>query len=198
MAFVRTPDERDGDAAVAQLFQADRDKLGEVANYTQLLALRPRVPTAWQGLLAAIRENMDPRRYELVTLAAARAVRSSYCALAHGSILADQFLDAETVRALAEDHGAAGLDEVDVAVMDFAEKVVRDATAVTQADVDRLRALGLADEDVLDVALAASVRCFWSKTLDALGVEADAKYAALEPVELRDALTVGRPIAPTV
>ena len=42
--------------------------------------------------------------------------------------------------------------------------------------------------------LAAALRCFFSKTLDGLGVQADAKYSGLEP-GLRDALTVGRPIA---
>jgi uncharacterized peroxidase-related enzyme len=197
MAFVSTPDERNDNPAVAELFDGDRDTLGHVANYTRLLALRPRVLASWQELLAATKENIDLRRYELVTVAAARALRSSYCALAHGSILADRFLDAAAVSALAEDHRTAGLDELDVAVMDFAEKIVVDATSVTQADVDRLRALGLADEDVLDVALAASLRCFWSKALDALGVEPDAEYAALEPAELRNALVVGRPIART-
>jgi hypothetical protein len=44
------------------------------------------------------------------------------------------------------------------------------------------------------VIAAAAARCFFSKTLDALGVQADASFVQLEP-ELRDALTVGRPIA---
>jgi alkylhydroperoxidase family enzyme len=78
--------------------------------------------------------------------------------------------------------------------MDLAAKVARDATSVTQADIDRLRDLGLSDADVLDVVLAATARCFFSKTLDALGTPADAKYNAL-PLALRDAVTVGRPIA---
>jgi hypothetical protein len=65
---------------------------------------------------------------------------------------------------------------------------------VTQADIDGLRALGLTDADILDVVLAAAVRCFFSKVLDGLGIEADAKYKALD-AELRGLLTVGRPIA---
>src|SRR6187401_3600837 len=65
---------------------------------------------------------MDLRRYELATLAAARRLRSSYCCLAHGSVLAQKF--GEPVREIALDHRAAGLDEVDVAVMDLAERVV--------------------------------------------------------------------------
>jgi alkylhydroperoxidase family enzyme len=90
---------------------------------------------------------------------------------------------------------APGLDEVDVAVMDLAEQVADDATSVTQADVDRLRTLGLTDAEILDVVAAAAARCFFSKALDGLGVQADARYAeTLEPA-LREALTVGRPIA---
>ncbi len=48
----------------------------------------------------------------------------------------------------------------------------------------------------MDVVLAASARCFFSKTLDALGVLPDASYRELEP-ELQDVLVVGRPIAGT-
>ena len=50
--------------------------------------------------------------------------------------------------------------------------------------------------EILDVILAAAVRCFFSTVLDALGVQADARYAQLDP-ELRDRVTVGRPIAET-
>src|SRR5689334_7991241 len=137
---------------------------------------------------------MDPRRYELVTLAAARHQRSSYCMLAHGKVLADGLMPADAVRAVALDHRDAGLDQVDVAVMDLAEKVAEDATSVTQADVDGLRALGLDDAEILDVVLAASARCFFSSVLDGLGAQPDERFAGMEP-ELRDALTVGRPIA---
>ena len=136
---------------------------------------------------------MDLRRYELATLAAARELGSSYCMLAHGKVLADRFYDSETVRAIASDHRAAGLDEVDVAVMDLAAKVATDANAVTPEDIARLRGLGLDDAEIFDVVVAAAARCFFSKTLDALGAEPDSAYGALEPA-LREQLTVGRAI----
>jgi alkylhydroperoxidase family enzyme len=77
--------------------------------------------------------------------------------------------------------------------MAFAERIVVDATAITQEDVDELRGHGLSDEEILDVVLAATIRCFFSKTLDALGVQPDAHFALLDPA-FREALTVGRPI----
>ena len=179
MTFIEAPPDRDA---------------GDLTNSERAFLHRPNVMAAWVQLNGATKENMDLRRYELATVAAARRLRSSYCALAHGSVLMKEYVGPEELVSIAADHHAAGLDEVDVAVMDFAETVAGDATSVTQADVDRLRGLGLSDTEIFDVATAAAVRCFFSKTLDALGVQPDAHYAAMD-AELRDLLVVGRPIA---
>jgi alkylhydroperoxidase family enzyme len=161
---------------------------GEGANLERAFALRPEVYAAWRQLVTAVKETSDERRYELATLAAARRLRSSYCSLAHGKVLAEQFYDFESVPALPD-----GLDDADRAIMAFAEKVAADATAITQADVDELRGYGLSDGEIFDVVLAATIRCFFSKTLDALGVQPDAEFAELDPA-FYEPLTVGRPI----
>jgi uncharacterized peroxidase-related enzyme len=155
--------------------------------------LRPEIYAAWVQLNGSIKATMDQRRYELATLAAARRLRSTYCSMAHGSVLVESFMEPDQLIAVMADHHTAGLDEVEVAVMDLADKVAADATSVTDADGERLRSLGLSDGEVLEVVAAAAARCFFSKALDGLGVQPDAKYAALEP-RLREALTVGRPI----
>jgi uncharacterized peroxidase-related enzyme len=193
VTYIETIPEGDATGAVARMYETDREVFGILPNFTQAFSARPDVYAAWRQLNGAVKANMDLRRYELATLAAARRLRSSYCALAHGSVLIDQFLPAETVRAAVEDHHAAGLDEVDVAVMDLADKVAADATCVTEEDVARLRSLGLADEEILDVVLAAAARAFFSKVVDGVGVDPDERFAALDP-QTRDALTVGRPL----
>jgi alkylhydroperoxidase family enzyme len=161
---------------------------GDGANLERAFGLRPEVYAAWRQLVTAVKATSDERRYELATLAAARRLRSSYCPLAHGKVLAEKFYDFDTVPSL-----PAGLDEADRAIMAFAEKVVVDATAITKADVEELRAHGLSDGDIFDVVLAATIRCFFSKTLDALGVQPDAEFGELDPA-FREPLTVGRPI----
>ena len=161
-------------------------------NYERAFAARPEVYAAWGELNGAIKAGMDFRRYELATLAAARRLRSSYCSLAHGTVLQERF--GEPVLEIARDRRAAGLDEIDVAVMDLAERVVDDATSIGDDDLQRLRDLGLSETEIMDVVLAAAARCFFSKTLDALGVRPDASYRDLD-APLRDALVVGRPIA---
>lgn len=161
-------------------------------NYELAFEQRPEVYAAWVQLNSAIKAGMDLRRYELATLAAARKLRSSYCCLAHGTVLAERF--GEPVARIAADHRAAGLGDVDVALMDLAEQVAEDAAAITDQDLRRLRDIGLSQQDIMDVVLAAAARCFFSKTLDALGVLPDSSYRELEPA-LREVLVVGRPIA---
>ena len=161
-------------------------------NYERAFASRPEVLAAWVQLNTAIKANMDLRRYELATLAAARRLRSSYCSLMHGRVLLEQF--GEPVREIALDRRAAGLDDVDVAVMDLAEKVVVDATSIDDRDLQPLLDLGLSEPEIMDVVLAAAARCFFAKTLDGLGVRPDSSLSELDPAVL-DVLVVGRPIA---
>ena len=149
MAFIETVAEDEADGPLAALYAAERERLGYLPNFARAFSARPEVFRAWQQLNGAIKRGMDERRYELVTLAAARRLRSSYCSLAHGELLAARFLDPEAVRELAS--GGRAPDPVDAAVMDLAEKVVVDATSVDAADIARLRDLGLSDADILDV-----------------------------------------------
>src|SRR5438309_9514648 len=142
-------------------------------NHERAFANRPEVYAAWGQLNGAIKAGMDLRRYELATLAAARRLRSSYCCLAHGAVLRERF--GEPVREIALDHRGAGLDEVDVAVMDLAERVVDDATSIGDADLQRLRDLGLTDTEIMDVVLAAAARRLLSNPLAALGLLPDAR-----------------------
>ena len=193
MTFIETisPEQASGD--VARMYDADRKSNGRVPNSTRAFSLRPEVHAAWQALGETIRDGMELRRYELATLAAARRLKSSYCMLAHGSVLLDRFLAPDALKAVATDHRTAGLDAVEVAEMDLADKVAGDATAVTQEDIDRLRSLGRADAEILDVIFAAALRCFTSKVMDAVGALPDPEYHDVEP-GLREALVVGRPI----
>jgi alkylhydroperoxidase family enzyme len=160
-------------------------------NYERAFAPHPAVFQAWGQLNAAIKASMDPRRYELATLAAALALRSSYCSLAHGTILADQF--GEPVIDIVRNRASAGLSTADVAVMNLAEQVVRDATAVTAADRQRLYDVGVSEREVDLVIMAAAARCFFSKSLDGLGADPDPEYLDLDG-DLQAALVVGRAI----
>lgn len=100
---------------------------------------------------------------------------------------------AEQVEAIVTDFRRAGLSPAEVAMMAYAQKIVRDATSVTQRDIDELRGHGFSDAEILDITLVATARAFFSKTVDALGAEPESAILEQEP-ELRRTLAVGRPV----
>lgn len=193
MSFLKTVAEDDATGEVAVNYQNDIARVGYLPNYSRTFSLHPAAYQAWRGLIASIAKPMDERRYELATIGAANQLRSTYCSLAHGEVLLDKFLELAVLQDLMQDPASSDLDEVETVVVEFAAKVAGDATTVTEGDIQQMRSAGLTDRDILDVALAAAARCFFSKVLDATGTLADSAYNEMEP-ELRDALTVGRPI----
>lgn len=194
MAFIRTIPPAEAQGPVREMYQQVERLFGYVPNWAQAFSLRPGVRDGWVALLRSIQSNLPVRTYELATLTAARALRSSYCSLAHGSVLANKVFDAATVTAVMKDAPDTPLEPAERAMMAFVEKVVLNADRVSAADIQVLRSHGYQDETIFDVAAAAAARCFFSKLLDALGVQADSTFNNLDPT-LREALTVGRPVA---
>ncbi|WEO78492.1 carboxymuconolactone decarboxylase family protein [Cryobacterium sp. SO2] len=188
MAIISTPTAAEATGATARFYAEDLDDQGYVASHTRAMSLNPEAYAAWEALIHAIAGPMDKRRYELVTLAAALGTRSRHCRLAHGRKSLRYFSEAELVR-IALDFHDAGLSEVEIAMMDFAQKVGADASAMTDADSLRLRALGLSDREIVDVALAAAARNYFSRAVQALAVDVDVPPGLSD--RLRDALVGG-------
>ena len=141
--FIEVPEESTVGDDVADWYERQRNAWGYLPNYAPAFATRPDVAEAWNTLNNAVRGHMERRRFELATIAAARAYRSTYCMAAHCKFLRDACDDESTMRAVAADPSGADLDATDRAVMDFATLVARDASSITAADVQQLRDHGL-------------------------------------------------------
>lgn len=195
MSHLATIDEDDAIGATAQMYARERQRVGHLPAYAKAFGARPQAYDAWRALIAAVTSTMPLRRFELVTLVAARELRSTYCSLAHGAILAEQFLTEHDVALLAVGNVPDALDDQERAVVAFAAKAARAAADITVEDVEVLRRHGLADTEILDVVLATGARCFFSTVLDGTGTLADAQFADRLSDDLGRALTLGRSIA---
>jgi uncharacterized peroxidase-related enzyme len=178
--FIQTTQEENAEGKLREIYEGDRNSLGYVPNHAKVFSLRPDVLEAWRFLQGCIRKNLRLRRYELVTLAAAMALNCRYCQLAHGAILIKNGVSLDQLRRILVNFKDAELESTEVAVMEFAQKIIRNADKIIQADIDALRALGLKDVEILDITLTATMRSFASKTFDALGAGPDAVYKELE------------------
>ncbi len=112
--------------------------------------------------------------------------------LAHGAVLRKNSVTAEQLESIAKDFHHAGLEEKEVVMMEYAQKVVREASSTTQADFDNLRKVGWSDKDILSITLTAAARSFISKVFDALSADADTIYKELDE-ETHHALIGKRP-----
>ena len=195
MPYLQTVPPEEATGEVKAMYDKDLAAQGYVANYTRTFSLRPEVMQGWLALKDAITSGMEPGLYELATVAVATEIRSSYCSLVHGRMLATSYYPPSVVASIAAGDTGDALDAADDAVVRFSRKVAEEADKITQEDIDELRGLGFSDADTFNIILAAAARCFFSKVLDASGTLPDAALHDL-PEQLRSALTVGRDIAP--
>ncbi|MGH3497642.1 MAG: carboxymuconolactone decarboxylase family protein [Nocardioidaceae bacterium] len=193
--FIDTISEPDAEGLLAEFYQLQRGAWGFLPNYAAAFSTRPEVAMAWSVLNTSVRDGMDRRRFEIATIGAARALRSTYCTAAHSKFLREACDDEATMIAIAEDPSGAGLSDQDRVVYEFAARVAEDATSIEQSDVDLLRDHGLSDGDVADVVFAAAARCFFTRVLDGLGALLDVETAAAFTPDILESMIVGRPAA---
>ena len=74
------------------------------------------------------------------------------------------------VRALEEDYKSAPISEQDRVMLDYVVQVTKDATRISPADHERLRAVGFDDKGILQITLIASWFNYINCVADALGV----------------------------
>lgn len=192
MAFIKSVPPSAAQGEVLEMYQRQQAAWGYVPNYAKVFSGRPEVLARWGKLLAEIKRPMSKRRFELVTFAAALELRNTACSLAHGKALME-FFTAEEILKMKEDKFSESVTETEKAIFRFARKVAKDASLVTAGDVDLLKKHGLNDDEIFDIAATAAGRAFFTKLLDALGVETDSTFVQLE-YTFRRSMTVGRPI----
>jgi uncharacterized peroxidase-related enzyme len=192
MAFIETVPPKVATGDVREMYSRQQRKYGYVPNYAKTFSQRPEIMKLWADLLYGIRKHMDKRRFELVTVAAAMAVRSTYCSLAHGKALTE-FFTVDEISAIVHDADGSPLSDEEKLMVRFARQVARDAASVTAGDVDQLKAAGFTDTEIFDIAAAATARTFFAQLCEGLGTIGDHTFSSLEE-SLRSTLTVGRPI----
>jgi hypothetical protein len=76
-------------------------------------------------------------------------------------------------------------------MMAYAEKITKDASQVSERDIDRLRSVGFTHQQICDIALCAAFRCFVSRFFDAVGAGPEAAFIDSDE-EFRTTMNVGK------
>jgi alkylhydroperoxidase family enzyme len=191
MSFIQTTAPHEACGEVADLYRRLQDTKGHLPNYARVFCHRPDVMVPLGELQETLKRHMKPRLWALVSLAAAREIRSSYCGLAFARRLLRSHFSPPELLAILSGQADAPLQADERAAMVLAAKVARDSSTVSREDIDRMRGAGFTDAGIFDVVAAAAWRCFFAKVPDALGALPDTALTRMDPPLLQH-LVVGR------
>ena len=181
MWYVPPVADKDAEGLLLELYENDIEKNGYITNINRVWSYRPELATTWQHLLKTIRSHVRLRPYELVTIAASRAIGCVYCMMAHGEVLHKNGFTTQQVIAILEDYHGAGLSPQEVHMMDYATKISTDTSSISETDLDLLKQDGLNEQQITDITLVAVARNFMSRFFEALGVAPDLELQQREP-----------------
>ncbi len=189
--YVKTVSDAEAEGEIAQIYADERAAMGTVMNATRCWSARPDMLAPVEHLLHQLRNgfSLGLVNFRLITLIAAKHVPSSYCTHVYFRTLS-KALGRDKVLAIHRDFRSAGLTPAEVAMLSYAEQIAIDASRITQADIDALRAVGLSDLNIADIALAASYRCFMSRYFDAIGAKVEPDFLDDDP-DIRAEMAVG-------
>lgn len=134
---------------------AVQEKSGFIPNVFLALAHRPdefRAFFAYHDALMDKPGNLSKAEREMIVVATSAANQCQYCVIAHGAILRIRAKNPLLADQVAVNYRKADLSERQKAMLDFAMKVCLSSYAVGEADFAALRAHGLDDEDIWDIA----------------------------------------------
>ncbi|MEQ1954960.1 alkylhydroperoxidase [Mesorhizobium sp. CN2-181] len=189
--FVRTIEPSEAEGEIASIYDGEMASMGRVMEATRCWTARPDILAPVEHLLHQIRDgfSLELVNFRLITLVAAKHVPSSYCCHVYFKALSGM-IGREQALAVHRDYRNAGLTEQQVAMLAYAEQITVDASRIDQDTIDSLRAVGLTDLNIADIALAASFRNFLSRYFDAVGARAEPEFLDDDP-SVRKELSVG-------
>jgi alkylhydroperoxidase family enzyme len=180
------------DAAVAAAYETAAAEDGYVMNYVRGWAWRPDVAAAFVHArqLLATTTSLSARDVAVVNAVVASSREDAGCAAAWGTRLADETSPETAAAVLRGAHDA--LDARCRALASWAALVARDPNAVSAADVQRLRDVGLDDRTIAEATMLAAFRLAFTAFNDALGVEVDNELIVAASPEVGAAAALGR------
>ncbi len=192
--FIAAPDDS---PETAQVYQSSAGSQGFVMNLTKAWAWRADVFDGFAALRGQLTgaSTLSKRDLAILVCATAAELGDSYCSLAWGRTLAQE-AGAGVAAAVIANVADGSMSERDRRLAAWARKVVADANATTQADVESLREVGLGDREIFEATVFIAFRQAFSTVNDALGVAPDHQLVDAAPAEVRAAVGFGRAAAP--
>lgn len=181
MSWIREIGVDEADEKLASIYAELIEKRGKVSNIFRVASLNAEAVKSHLDLYMAIMfgpSGLSRSEREAIAVVVSASNDCSYCVNHHREALRRHLCDEDTLQTLASAENLDSLEPRLGNIVMHAEKLTSAPGAMTDSDLDDLRAVGLADRDILDLTLIVSYFNFVNRIAMGLGVEFDEEEVA--------------------
>jgi len=174
MSWIQEIEVSEAEGALAKTYAQLLEKRGKVANILAVHSLNPAALGNHLDLYMTLmfgKSGLSRLEREAIAVVVSASNECEYCVNHHSEALRHYLEDEETLTMLATADGLETLEPRLSNIVRYAEKLTTAPGAMTEVDLGELRAVGLSDEDILDLTLVVGYFNFVNRIATGLGVE---------------------------
>ncbi|HSE45647.1 MAG TPA: peroxidase-related enzyme [Gemmatimonadales bacterium] len=164
------------------MFAQLEEKLGFVPNVFRAYAWREERFKKWLAHFDDVMqpsEGLGKAEREMISVAVSMQNQCLYCLTAHGFAVRALLKDPVKGDRVTFDYRRAGLEERQLAMLDYAVKLTLTPSECSAEDIEELREFGFNDEDIWDIAEVASMFNFTNRMSSATGMMPNPEYQSM-------------------
>ena len=178
MSWIDKVEVSDADGKLGAMYAELLEKRGKISNILKVHSLSPTAMGDHLNLYMTImfgKSGLSRAEREAVAVVVSANNDCAYCINHHVEALRHYIEDEEILEMLATADGLETLEPRLSNIVRHAEKLTSAPSAMTESDLGELRAVGLADKDILDLTLIVGYFNFVNRIALGLGVEFSAE-----------------------
>ena len=178
MSWIDKVEVSDADGKLGAMYAELLEKRGKISNILKVHSLNPTAMGDHLNLYMTImfgKSGLSRAEREAIAVVVSANNDCAYCVNHHVEALRHYIEDEEILEMLATADGLETLEPRLSNIVRHAEKLTSAPSAMTESDLGELRAVGLADKDILDLTLIVGYFNFVNRIALGLGVEFSAE-----------------------
>jgi uncharacterized peroxidase-related enzyme len=181
MSWIQETEATEAEGKLAEVYEELLQKRGKISNILKVHSLNPFAMSNHLDLYMTLmfgKSGLSRAEREAIAVVVSATNDCEYCVEHHTEALRRYIKDEEILQTLAMSDGLEELEPRLGNIVIHAEKLTSAPQAMTESDLDPLRAEGLSDRDILDLSLIVAYFNFVNRIALGLGVSYDAEELA--------------------
>ncbi|HKL47948.1 MAG TPA: peroxidase-related enzyme [Candidatus Izemoplasmatales bacterium] len=173
MSWIKELD-KDQDTLLKKIYEDVENRTGkQTSNVLKVHSLKPQILKAHMSLYETLmfeKSQLSRTQREMIGVVVSSTNQCPYCVSHHEEALYHVSDNQDLMKLIAKDYRLASLDDKDLMICKYSEKLTKTPYKMYEDDVQKLRRLGFNDEAILDINQIVSYFNYVNRVVHGLGV----------------------------